>query len=58
MVIYSKDSGYFTSNADPGIKKWQEKSKEPLGLEIVSPKRREFLLLVASQCIIFILQLI
>ena len=36
MVIYSKDSGCFTSNADPGIKKWQEKSKEQLGLEIVS----------------------
>ena len=58
MVMYSKNSGYFTSNADPRIKKWQKKSKEQLGHEILSPKRREFLILVASECIIFILQLI
>lgn len=58
MVIQSKDSGYFTSNNDPEIKKWQEKSKEHMGHEILPPKRREFLILVFSQCLIFILQLL
>ena len=28
MVIYSKNSGYFTSNADPRIKKWQKKNQK------------------------------
>lgn len=58
MVIQSKDSGYFTSNNDPEITKWQEKSKEHMGHEILPPQRREFLILVFSQCLIFILQLL